>query len=177
MVEVEHAPERVVFCSRCGTHMRTEMFGGKPRRRCPACRFIHFEEPKVAVAAMVLSHEGLLLVKRAVDPEKGKWALPAGYLDLGETPREGVAREVLEETQLTVKVEKLVDAFYNPPGGGASVVLVYRASVVGGTLTPSDDASEAAFFEPPHYPELAFSSSKEIAARAARAFKRMSGRL
>ena len=68
---------------------------GQAEKALSRMPFYPFRRAQIAVAAMVLT-EGLLLVKRAVDPEKGKWALPAGYLDLGETPREGVAREVLE---------------------------------------------------------------------------------
>jgi 8-oxo-dGTP diphosphatase len=171
MSDVEHAPERVAFCARCGGSMITKAFQGKPRRRCASCGFIHFEEPKVAVAAMVVDDGKLLLIQRAVTPEKGKWSLPAGYLDLGESPREGVAREVGEETGLDVEVGDLVDVYYNPPGQGAAVVLVYRARMIGGKLEAADDASAAGFFGPHALPELAFDSTRDIAQQAAKLTK------
>jgi 8-oxo-dGTP diphosphatase len=152
--------------------MYTGTFGGKPRRRCTQCRFIHFEEPKLAVAAMAINDTGLLLVQRAVVPQKGKWSLPAGYLDVGESPQEGVVREVLEETGLHVSVGRLVEAFYNPPGQGAAVVLVYKVEVIGGELRAADDASAAEFFPPNALPPLAFESTRNVVSRARRALAR-----
>ncbi|MCA9984684.1 MAG: NUDIX hydrolase, partial [Anaerolineales bacterium] len=68
----ESAPAEVKFCSRCGTPMVTERRGDRPRRVCPACSYIHFTDPKVGVGVVVL-HEGkLLLVRRTMNPERGK---------------------------------------------------------------------------------------------------------
>jgi ADP-ribose pyrophosphatase YjhB (NUDIX family) len=160
------APAQVVYCCRCAAAMDTRVIGGKPRRTCPACGYIHFVEPKVGVGVMVVEGAKLLLVQRAMAPEKGKWSLPAGYVDSGEDPAQVAVREALEETGLEVEVSALVDVYYNPPGqGGASIFILYRAQVLGGTLTPGDDALAAAFFALDQLPELAFKSTYDAVRR------------
>lgn len=155
------APEWVAFCPRCGSPMMTETVIDRPRRVCPACRYIHFTDPKVGVGVLVVDDGRVLLVRRGVMPEKGKWSLPAGFLDQGEDPRETAAREVLEETGLQVEIEGVLDVFHNPPGqGGASVFILYRGKVVGGRLQAGDDADEVGTFAPDELPELAFASTR-----------------
>ena len=153
------APEDARFCIRCGASLATREVAGKPRRACPACDFVHFVEPKVGVGVMVVEDDRLLLVRRAMDPEKGKWSLPAGYLDYGESPVETAVREAREETGLEVRITGLVDAFHNPPGAGATVFLLYRAERVRGEPTAGDDADAAAFFGRDELPPLAFAST------------------
>lgn len=109
---------------------------------------------------MVVEDGALLLVKRGRPPERGKWSIPAGYLDAGEDPRETAARELLEETNLVVEITDLVDVFHNPPGEGASVFILYRAKRVRGELAAADDAADAGFFRPDALPELAFESTR-----------------
>ena len=134
--------------------------GGKLRKACPACRYIHFVETKVGVGMMLVETGKLLLVKRRMNPERGKWCLPGGYLDYGEEPQATAAREMLEETGLVVSVEALVDVCHLPnPQGGASLFLLYRGTRVGGTLAAGDDASDAQFFAPHELPEIAFEST------------------
>ncbi len=114
---------------------------------------------------LVVEDDRLLLVRRGVEPERGKWSLPAGFLDQGEDPRQTAAREALEEAGLTVVVEGLVDVFYNPPGRGASIFILYRARRVAGEPTPGDDADDARFFTLDALPELAFASTRAAIAR------------
>ena len=68
-------------------------------------------------------------------PEKGKWSIPAGFLDHGEDPASTAVREVFEETNLQVVISELVDVYYNAEAlrrGGASIFILYRARLVGG---------------------------------------------
>ena len=163
------APETYVYCPHCATPLVTRQVGDKARRACPACDFIYFTDPKVGVGVLVVEEGRILLVRRRMNPGRGKWSIPAGFLDRGEDPREVAAREVEEETGLRVTVQELVDVYYNPPPpdagaaphAGASVFILYRGERIGGTLVAGDDADAAAFFPPEKLPELAFASTRD----------------
>ncbi len=153
----------VNFCQVCGAPLIEAERFGKVRRTCPECGYIHFDDPKVA-AVVFIEHEGkVLLVRRAVNPERGKWALPAGYIDYGEHPAEAAAREVREETGLTVAITGLLDVQGGATEFGASIVIIYAAHILDGTPHPLDDVEELRWFgkdEP--LPELAFDSTRTM---------------
>ena len=155
-------PVDVRFCLACGAGMQTDGDRGVPR--CTACGRRHHLDPKVGVGALVRDAAGrLLLVRRAIPPGKGLWALPAGYVDADEDPRAAAAREVREETGLEVVCGPVVDVY--PGGGGASFFLAFEARLTGGTLRPDDDALDARFFPVDALPELAFESTRDAAQR------------
>jgi len=155
------APEHYAFCPRCATPLETRVVTDKPRRVCPNCDFIYFTDPKVGVGVLITQDNKLLLVRRTMNPERGKWSIPAGFLDRDEDPRDVAVREVFEETNLRVAVEELIDVYYNPPSdqGGASIFILYRGRLLGGRLRAGDDADDAAFFGPDDLPDLAFAST------------------
>jgi 8-oxo-dGTP diphosphatase len=162
------APESVRYCPRCATGLETRPVGDKLRRACPNCGYIHFTDPKVGVGILVVHQGKILLVRRAMTPERGKWSIPAGFLDHGEEPRATAEREVLEETNLRVSVERLLDVFHNPEAldkGGASIFILYQARMVGGQLRAGDDAEAAAFFAADELPDLAFASTRDAVRR------------
>jgi len=159
------APEDVRWCCRCRAAMVTREIAGKPRRVCPGCRHIHFVEPKVGVGVSVVEGGAILLVRRRFAPHKGRWSIPAGYLDRGEDPAVHAVQEVREETGLTVALTGLAGVFHNPPQeGGAGVFILYRGVRTGGELRAGDDASEAGFFARDALPELAFASTHHAVA-------------
>lgn len=157
---VASAPESVRFCARCGQRMVTSDVHGTPRRVCPACGLIHFTDPKVAVGVLCLRDDRLLLVRRAMDPERGRWALPAGFLDHGEDAREAARREVAEETGVEVEVGDVLDVF-----GPAPLFLMFRARWLAGEPVAGDDADAAAFLGRDELPELAFASTLAAVSR------------
>ncbi len=162
----DSAPAWIAYCPRCATLMRTARVMDKPRRVCPSCRYIYFTDPKVGVGVAVIEESRLLLVRRAMNPERGKWSLPAGFVDQGEDPRETATREALEETGLVVLVGNVLDVFFNPPGqGGASIFILYGAERVSGELRAGDDADAAGFFALDQLPELAFASTLAAVSR------------
>jgi 8-oxo-dGTP diphosphatase len=151
------------YCQVCGHTLTDRWAHGKMRRVCPACGFVHFDDPKVAVAAFIERDNRVLLVRRAMNPERGKWALPAGYVDYGENPREAVIREVREETSLEVEVTRLVSVDGSPGTFGASIVIIYAASVVNGSARPQDDAEAVLWLSASDsLPELAFESTRTM---------------
>ena len=157
----DSAPAQLRYCPLCGHALQTRQVGDRPRRACTNCDYVHFTDPKVGVGALVLHDQEVLLVRRAMEPERGKWSIPAGYLDHGEDPRLTAVREVAEETGLAVAITAVLDVFYNPPQeGGATIFVLYRAELLGGMLQAGDDADEAAFFALHALPELAFASTK-----------------
>lgn len=151
------------FCPQCSAPLQDVDWHGKHRRVCPACGFVHFRDPKVAVVMFVVEDGKVMLVKRAVDPQMGKWTLPAGFMDYGEGPRETAIREMREETGLDITITRLIDAKGNH-SGKASVLIIFEGEVVGGEITPSDDAAEARYFaaEDIPYDELAFESTAQL---------------
>ena len=157
------APNHIQFCVRCGAPMATRRVGDRPRRACTACDYVHFTDPKGGVGVFVLDEAGrVLLVRRVMNPERGKWSIPAGFLDQGEDPAETAVREAYEETGLEVVIDGLVDVYHNPPSeGGASIFILYRAHAVGGTLQAGDDADGVGFFARDQLPELAFISTRD----------------
>lgn len=158
------APQRFDYCPRCGHPLTDAVRFGKTRRVCKACGFVHFRDPKVAAVVFITDAGRVLMVRRAVDPQMGKWALPAGYIDYGEDPREAAVREVQEETGLEVRISRLIDVL-GPDSrqeGPASIVLLFEAEVVGGRLEAQDDVDRAAFLAAEDIPfdEIAFDSTR-----------------
>lgn len=158
----------VHFCVRCGHPVERALRFGKYRPVCPRCGWIYFADPKVAVAVLVLDEQNrVLLVRRAVEPERGRWTLPAGFLDAGEDPREAAARECREETGLEVGIGPLLDVLYGREHPqGADLLLVYRGFPQGGLLRAGDDVDQVRFFargQP--LPPLAFTSTRVLLQR------------
>jgi ADP-ribose pyrophosphatase len=108
--------------------------------------------PRTGVGAIVIHDHKILLVKRGVEPNKGRWAIPGGMLKLGETMREGAAREILEETGVKVVVGECVyvfDLIEHDDAGKIKfhfVVIDFAALYVSGNPKGADDADEAGWF-------------------------------
>jgi len=154
------------YCVRCGQRLEMRQAFGALRPVCTGCGRTHFIDPKVAVGVLIEAGRRLLLVRRSQDPQQGSWSIPAGFMDGGEDPMRAAQREALEETGLEVEITGLQDIYpAGADGGGADMLIVYRARVTGGELRPGDDASEAGYFAAEALPELAFVSTQAIIAR------------
>lgn len=119
-----------------------------------------YSDPKVAVAAIVPMDGGIVLLKRAIEPQMGMWSFPSGYVDRGEKLERALEREVLEECGLVVNVARLVGVYSDE--GQAVVLVVYQADVVDGDLTAGDETSDARVFAVDAMPELAFEHDDRI---------------
>jgi 8-oxo-dGTP diphosphatase len=106
------------------------------------------ERPIVGVGAIVVDGDRVLIVRRATEPLKGQWSIPGGMLEIGEKLRDGLAREVLEETSLDVEVGNVLDVFDSifPDAEGRTqyhyVLIDFRCAVRGGTAKAGSDVSE-----------------------------------
>jgi ADP-ribose pyrophosphatase YjhB (NUDIX family) len=165
--EINPRLAEIKYCVRCGHAVEYRPAYGALRPVCPICGRVHFIDPKVAVAVVIEHERRILLIKRGNDPERGKWSVPAGFVDAGEDPVRAAEREAHEETGLNVRVAELLEVISKTdPAEGADILIVYRAETVSGELAPGDDADEARYFSPHELPtHLAFASARKILAR------------
>ena len=152
------------FCPLCGAGL--ELRSLKPsepdRLVCVQCGFIFYQDPKVAVATIILDGDDhIVLVRRAIQPGYGKWVCPGGFVDRGEEVVAAAVREAREEAGVEIRIDRLLNVYSYP--GVAPVIIVYVATMTGGTLTCDDECLEVRLFAPADIPwdELAFSSTKE----------------
>jgi len=152
------------FCPMCGGGLepRTIKQNEPERLVCVKCGFVFYLDPKVAVGTIIRDGDGrIVLVKRAIEPGYGKWVYPGGYVDRGELVQDAAVREAREEAGLQVRLERLINVYSYP--GRAPVVIVYAATIVGGTLMVDDEGLEARFFRAEEIPwdDLAFPSTND----------------
>jgi len=144
------------FCPLCSVSLQLSEIAGRSRLNCAECGFVHWDNPKPVTITLVPKDDGLVLVKRKLNPGAGKWALPGGFIEGFEGPPEGARREVGEETGLPVKIARVVGAFGARPGVN-QVVLVFIAEPATGTIVAGDDAEDARVFKRDEVPaDIAF---------------------
>jgi len=157
--------QRAQFCPVCGAPLEEGLVEGRPRRRCTACTFVLYQNPAAAAAGVILDERRrVLLVRRAIQPFLGHWALPAGYQEIEEHPTETVRREVSEETGLEVEPYRLIDLIFIPddPRRPANLA-VYLCRLLGGELAAADDAQDAGWFPLDALPEpIGFGNRERI---------------
>lgn len=122
------------------------------------------ETPKLMVDVVIPSEEGVVLIRRGSEPFEGQWALPGGFVEIGETVEQAAVREAAEETGLAVEIAGLVGVYSDPERDprGHNVSVAFLVRVLSGDLQASSDASEVAVLDPETV-ELAFDHAKIIA--------------
>ncbi len=125
---------------------------------CAACGFVDYKNPKIVVGSVVTRGEKILLCKRAIEPRKGYWTLPAGYLELHETAEDGAAREAREEACADIEIERLI-AVYSIPRI-SQVQLMFRARLKSTQIAAGPESEAVALYEWEEipWPDLAFPS-------------------
>ena len=98
-----------MFCIKCGGKTEFVAIEGDElkRDRCTVCGYIHYHNPKIIAGILPIKNFDLLLCKRDIEPGFGKWTIPAGFLEMGETLEDGAKREAKEEANLEIKLMKL----------------------------------------------------------------------
>ena len=136
---------------------------GEDRERsvCVDCGHVDYENPKVVVGSVVVAGGSVLMCRRAIEPRKGFWTLPAGYLELGETLQEGAAREAQEEAEATITTESILGVFSIARIGQVQVIFLARFSDDGPPrFAAGPESLDVRLFTPDEipWPEIAFPS-------------------
>lgn len=152
------------YCPDCGNPVELKIPQGdtKPRFVCRTCMAIHYQNPKMVVGSIPEHNGKILLCRRAIEPCIGKWTLPAGFLENGETIAEGTRRETDEEagaalTELTPYVFVNI-AFIN------QIYFIYRAQLANTNYHPGPESLEVKLFSPDEIPwdEIAFHAIRAV---------------
>lgn len=142
-----------------GPRVRT-IPGGDNRERlvCPECNYIAYENPKVVVGVVATWEDKLLMCRRAIEPRRGYWTLPAGFMEMGESPEEGAAREAWEEARAELEIIDLL-AVYSLRHI-SQLQLFYRARLSSPDVSAGPESEEVGLFSFDRLPrgELAFPS-------------------
>jgi ADP-ribose pyrophosphatase YjhB (NUDIX family) len=141
------------FCSRCGSPLVFGAIPGEDRDRlaCPDCGHIVYVNPRLVVTTFPITDAGeIVLIRRGIEPGKGAWAQPGGFLEVDETVHEAAIRETHEETGLIVEPGEIIGLYTRLE---ASVVTIaFEARIVGGTAAPTPEATEVIAFAPEDVP-------------------------
>ena len=133
---------------------------GDDRRRlvCEDCGFVAYENPKIVVGTVATWKGAFLLCRRAINPRKGYWTLPAGYLELGESALQGAQREAWEEARATLEIDQLL-AVYSIPRI-SQIQLIYRGRLANAKIEAGPETAEVGLFDWRDIPweEIAFPS-------------------
>jgi len=147
------------YCSSCGAKVTLTIPDGDNRQRsvCTACGTIHYVNPKIVVGSVPERDGRILLCKRAIEPRRGYWTVPAGFMEIGETIAQGAARETLEEACATVEIGRLFASVDVVQAG--QLHLFFTARLVG-DFAPGHESLEVELVDPANIPwdDIAFRS-------------------
>jgi ADP-ribose pyrophosphatase YjhB (NUDIX family) len=159
---------RFKHCPSCGTALvyRVPADDSRERGVCPACATVHYQNPLNVVGTLPVLDDGrVLLCRRAIEPRRGYWTLPAGFMELGETAAEGAARETAEEAGAQIELGPLYGLLNVVRVG--QIHLFYRARLLSDVFDPGPESLEVRLFSEAELPwgELAFRTVSETLAR------------
>jgi ADP-ribose pyrophosphatase YjhB (NUDIX family) len=152
----------VRFCSRCGCRLEFGPIAGEERDRlgCPGCGFVFYINPKLVVTTLPITDRGeVVLIRRGIEPGRGRWAQPGGFLEIDETVPEAAVRETLEETGLLIEPVSIIGIYSRVEA--AVVVVAYEARIIGGSAIVTLESLETRPFAPEEIPwtQIAFETS------------------
>lgn len=156
-------PQRIQFCRVCGQPTRYQIPTDDNRERavCTACGEIHYENPLNVVGTVPVWRDSVLLCRRNIEPRRGLWTLPAGFLELGESTEQGANRETDEEAGARIEMLGLFTVLNVVPVG--QVHFFYRARLLDTDFAPGPETIEAQLFAEHEIPwdQIAFRTVRE----------------
>ncbi|WP_018169764.1 MULTISPECIES: NUDIX domain-containing protein [unclassified Thioalkalivibrio] len=123
----------------------------RDRRVCDHCGFVDYENPRIIVGSVAIWEDRVLLCRRAIQPRRGFWTLPAGFMEKGEIPAEGARREAWEEARADLEIEQLLGVYSVPHIG--HVQMIYRARLLSDAIAPGPESEEVGLFRFDELPE------------------------
>lgn len=154
------------FCMWCGNALSFTYIDHRTVPACsshPKCGFVDWNNPVPQTNILVSLDDRVLLIKRGQLPRKGDWCLPGGFMDTNESPEEGAARELLEETGLESVINKKNVLTVMSQGNNDLQVFYWTKKITGGALTLTPEALDLRFFEEHELPEnIAFESHAQV---------------
>ncbi len=140
---------------------RTPDDDNRDRAVCTDCATIHYENPVNVVGTLPVFEDRVLLCRRNIDPRRGLWTLPAGFMELGETTEQGAIRETVEEAGARIELDGLFSMINVVRAG--QIHLFYRARMLDPSLDPGPETIEAKLFPEAEIPwdEIAFRTTRK----------------
>jgi len=151
------------YCPVCGSPVDVITYEGRRRPVCGSCGHVIYVNPVPATCQVVLNGQEILLTLRGVEPHKGEWCLPGGFIEWGESPEEGAKRELFEETSITAEKVSLIGVYDSITKTDRHVLLVaYHVLAWSGEPAPGDDADDVRWFSGSEIPPLAFNVHRRV---------------
>jgi 8-oxo-dGTP diphosphatase len=152
------------YCVNCGAQLEHRVIDGKDLEACPNDSFVLWRDPKVATAVVVEADGGVVLGRRAIEPGRGLWCLPGGFVNDDEGPREAASRECREEIGAGVELTGLIGVYHIAKRGAPSMIgIAYRGRLADGErIQPGEEMLELQVFPFDAVPPLAFPSHQQM---------------
>jgi len=146
------------FCSVCGAPVVERVPAGDslPRHVCDSCHAVHYSNPKLVVGTLPEWQDRILLCRRAIEPRRGKWTLPAGFMENNETVAAAALRETVEEAGAHIELGAIYTLLSVPHI--SQVHVIYRARLLDLDFAPGEETLDIALFREDEIPwdEIAF---------------------
>ena len=149
-------PDNIRFCPLCGGTLQSRGHESV----CGDCSFVFYVDNKVVAATIPVDQDGrVLLTRRSIEPSRGKWTFPGGFVEWGEAVDRAAVRETMEETGLDVELDGILGVYSYD--GAPVVIIVYRARAIGGSLRTCHENDRVEWVAPADIPwaDLAFPST------------------
>lgn len=154
------------FCVLCGTQLAVRVIEGREVEACPNDAFVLWHDPKVTTAVVIEVDGGVVLGRRSIEPGRGLWCLPGGFVNDDEDPWEAAARECFEEICAKVELTRLIGVFHIAKQSAPSMVgIAYQARLAeGSVMSAGAEMLEVGVFQLDSLPPLAFPSHRQVMA-------------